>query len=218
MRIRNNIIDRLEKDYDDYVYTLNIGLKSGESIYIDGITKGEKNGYVHFAKNSSETMLLEIDNSLWRLQASDIESMSIKYYKKSLAEATNFLSNIFFAKGKVRKSVYFFLIKSFVFFAILSVIIAGVTLIFEGGDIMGSIRDANLIRSVMEKALTLTKTAFSIVFIIQIVLFVIDAILPPEEPYRRIKPYRTYADETRFSNILIIISFFIFFQIFQSAF
>ncbi len=213
MNIKNSIIDQLEKEADEFSYTLNISLKSGESVYIDGITKGEKNGYLNFAKHSLDTMILEIDNSLWRIQAEDIEAISVKKYKTDIAKNFNWFFKLFFSKGHFSKKTYLFWSKIFVFAMIIAVLYSAVRSVL-GGDIMTVIMDPELLQTILNDSIASVHQVFVAILLIQIILFGIDLALPTTEPYRRIKPYPEYAAETRISNSIVIILFYVFYQIF----
>lgn len=215
MNIKNNIIDQLEKEADEFSYTLNIGLKSGEVVYVDGITRGEKNGYLNFAKHSVDTMILEIDNSLWRIQAQDIESISVKKYKTESSEKYGWISNLFLSKARFSKKTYLFWIKLFILGAILSVMYSSVRSVL-GGDIMSVIMDPQLLKMIISKSVSYIDKIFIIVLFIQIGISVVDLLLPTNEPYRRIKPYPEYAIDTRLSNIIVVFVFIVFYQIFAA--
>ncbi len=212
MYIRNNIIDKLEKDADEFSYALNIGLKSGESVYVDGITRGEKNGYVNFAKHSTETMLLEIDESLWRIQAEDIESISVKQYQTNMDNSFRWFKNIFLSESKFAKSTYFMWVKWFIFGAILAFVYGGIKVVL-GGDIMNALMDSGLVKQVITTSISLMDKVFLLIFIIMIVTFIIDCLLPSAEPYKKIKPYSDYAANPRLQNLSLIVIFLLFYKI-----
>ncbi len=213
MYIRNNIIDRLEKDADEFSYALNIGLKSGESVYVDGITRGEKNGYLNFAKHSTETMLLEIDDSLWRIQAGDVESISVKQYKTGLEDSFRWFKNLFFSESKFKKSAYIMWIKWFLFGAVVSFLFAGVKVVIDGGDLMSAIVDSSIIKVIINTALNYIDTLFLGILIIMVVTLIIDCLLPSDEPYKKIKPYSEYCSNPRIHNFAIIVMFLLFYKI-----
>ncbi len=215
MNIKNNIIDKLEKDADEFSYALNIGLKSGEGVYIDGITRGEKNGYVNFAKHSTETMLLEIDNSLWRIQAEDIESISVKQYQTNIDNSFRWFKNIFLSESKFNKSTYFMWIKWFVFGAFVSFVFGGIKTVLEG-DIMNALMDSNSIKLIINTAVGYMDMVFILIFIILVVTFIIDCILPSDEPYKKIKPFSEYASNPRLHNLALIVLFLLFYKIIAS--
>ncbi len=213
MYIRNNIIDRLEKDADEFSYALNIGLKSGESVYVDGITRGEKNGYVNFAKHSTETMLLEIDDSLWRIQAEDVESISVKQYKTGLEDSFRWFKNLFFSESKFKKSTYVVWIKWFLFGVLVSFFYAGVKVVIDGGDIMSAIVDSSIVKVILNTALNYMDKLFLIILIIMMVMFIVDCVLPSDEPYKKIKPFSEYGANPRIHNFGIILMFLLFYKI-----
>lgn len=213
MNIRNNIIDKLEKDADDFFYALSIGLKSGEVVYIDGISRGEKNGYINFAKHSRETMLLEIDNSLWRIQAEDIESVSVKQYKTKMDKSQRWFYNLFLSQSRFGRSTYFMWIKFFLFGAFLSFILAGMTTVIGGGDVMGVLMDSSLFKVLLETGGSYIGKVFLVIFLIMVITFIIDLSLPSEEPFKKIKPYSDYASNTRLQNLIIILLFLVFYNI-----
>lgn len=213
MRIRNNLIDQLEREHDDYFYCLSIGLKSGEIVYIDGISKGEKNGYLNFAKHSQETMILEIDNSLWRIQAQDVESISVKQYKKDREKSLGWFNRTFLSKSKFTKETYFFWIKWFIFLLILSMFLAAIKSVLKG-DVMTVLMDSSLFSSILKTGFDYAGKAFFLIFGIMLALFAADMFLPVTEPYRRIKPYPDYLRDNKLSNLTIILSFGIFYKLF----
>lgn len=214
MRIRNNLIDQLEKEMDEYFYCLSIGLKSGEIVYIDGISKGEKNGYLNFAKHSQETMIIEIDNSLWRVQAGDIESISVKQYKKSSERALGWFNRHLITKSRFTKVSYFFWIKWFVFLFILSMLLGAVKSVIKG-DVMAVIMDPSLLGNVIKLGLSYADMAFFAILGIMVLIYIVDFFLPITEPFRRIKPYPGYLSDTRLSNFFIILGFIIFYKVFS---
>ncbi len=212
MKIKNNIIDRLEKDADNFLYTLNIGLKSGEVVYIDGISKGEKNGYLNFAKHSQETMILQIDEALWRISAEDIESINVKKYKKSTNKTISFLNSIFLSESKFESQTYFMWIKWFVFGAIVSILIAAAKTILQG-DMMNMLTDPDLPKMIITNSLLYMDKVFFAIILILIITFVIDCILPSNEPYKRLKPFPDYAQNPRIRNLATIIIFLLVYKI-----
>lgn len=212
MNIKNNIIDKLEKDSDIYFYALSIGLKSGEVVYLDGISRGEKNGYLNFAKYSNETMLLEIDNALWRIQAQDIESMTVKQYGK-YDNPSNFYHRIFLSNSRFRRSTYLLWIKLFFFGAFLALLMAGMNSIFGDGDLMGILMDSQHFKNFVQRGASYVSKVFILIYIILVVTFLIDLLLPSEEAYRKIKPYRDYASNPRIQNLILIVLFLFFYKI-----
>lgn len=214
MRIRNNLIDQLEKEMDEFYYCLSIGLKSGEIVYIDGISKGEKNGYLNFAKHSQETMILEIDNSLWRIQAADIESISVKQYKKKNEKSYGWFNRNLIAKARFTKASFFFWIKWFVFLLIFSMFLAAFKIVLKG-DVMAVLMDPSMIGNVLKEGLRYGDMAFFAILAIMAILFIIDFFLPITEPYRRIKPYPEYLSDNRLSNLIVILGFIMFYKVFS---
>lgn len=215
MNIRNSIIDQLEKEADEFEYALSIGLKSGEVVYIDGITKGEKNGYLNFAKHSSDTMILEIDNSLWRIQAQDVESISVKQYKSELDKYLGWFNKLFLSKSYFGKSVFTMWIKWFFVGAVFAVLYSSIKSVL-GGDIMTMLMDPALLKTIISDSIKYVDKVFIIVFLIQLALFIIDLVLPSAEPYKKIKPYSDYASETRLNHLIIVVCFFVFYQVFTA--
>lgn len=213
MRIRNNVIDQLEKEMDEYFYCLSIGLKSGEIVYIDGISKGEKNGYLNFAKHSQETMILEIDNSLWRIQAGDVESISVKQYKKQSEKSFGWFKRLFLVKSRFTRGTYFFWIKWFLFLFILSMMLAAFKSVLKG-DVMAVIMDPSLLGTVIKTGLRYADKVFFAILGLMGLLYILDFFLPVTEPFRRIKPYPEYLSDNRFYNLIIILAFIFFYKIF----
>lgn len=214
MRIRNNLIDQLEKEMDEYYYCLSIGLKSGEIVYIDGISKGEKNGYLNFAKHSQETMILEIDNSLWRIQAGDVESISVKQYKKKNEKNYGWFKRTFLAKARFTRASYYFWIKWFLFLLVFSMLLASFKSVLQG-DIMAVLMDTSLLGDIIKTGLGYADMAFFAILGIMVLFYIVDFFLPVTEPYRRIKPYPEYLSDNRFSNLLIILGYALFYKVFS---
>ncbi len=206
MIIRNSIIDQLEHEEDKFTYALNIGLKSGEIVYLDGINLGEKNAYLNFAKYSKETMLLEIDSALYRISASDIESISVKKYSTGSAKLTGLLGYLFLSKGRFNKNTYIVWIKWFVVASIFAMIYAGVKYVLSE-DLVTVLMDKSTFSNIITMSIEYIKKLFPIFLGIQGVLFLIDLILPPKEKYQRLKPYPSYAEPAKLSNLIVIIIF-----------
>ncbi len=206
MIIRNSIIDQLEHEEDKYTYALNIGLKSGEVIYLDGVNLGEKNAYLNFAKYSKETMLLEIDSALYRIGAGDIESIEVKKYSTSSGKLTGLLGYLFLSKGRFNKNTYVVWMKWFVVAAIFSVIYAAVKYVLSE-DLVTVLMDKATFSNIVTNSLEYIKKLFPLFLGIQAGLFVLDLILPPKEKYKRIKPYPSYAEPAKIGNLIVILVF-----------
>ncbi len=215
MNIRNSIIDQLEHETDKYTYALNIGLKSGEVVYLDGVNLGEKNAYLNFAKYSKEMMLLEIDDALYRINAEDIESINVKKYNTSSGGITNLLSYLLLSKGRFTKSTYIVWIKWFVVAAIFSILYAAFKYI-SSGDLLSVVMDSSTFGNIIQNSVEYIKLCFMVIFGIQVLLFIIDLVLPPKEAYKRIKPYSGYAEPAKLGNLLVILSFAIVYIAFTS--
>ncbi len=213
MKIRNNILDELQHERNKYTYAMNIGLKSGEIIFLDGICLGEKNAYINFTKYSKDTMILEIDNSLYKINASDIESLNVTKYKTESSKVSNFFNYLFFSKGNFDKTAYLFVIKWFIFAAVLSIMFAGFKTIFAG-DMMTNLMKKSTMDNVVKLSFVYMKKAFWGFLLLQILMFIIDLILPPKEAHKRLKPYSGYAEPTRMGNLVIILIYILSFQVF----
>ncbi len=209
MKIRNSIIDQLEHETDKYTYALNIGLKSGEIILVDGVCLGEKNAYINFAKYSKETMILEIDNSLYRIGAGDIESINVKKYNTDAGKVTNILNYLFLSKGRFDKYTYIFWIKWFIAAIFFCVLYAAITYVTKS-DLSNLIPQATTtVNIILQNSVVYMRKVYKIILYIQLGIFVFDLILPPKEAYKRIKPYLGYAEPTRLSNLVVIVIYMV---------
>ncbi len=206
MNIRNSIIDQLEHETDKYTYALSIGLKSGEVVFLDGVNLGEKNAYLNFAKYSKEIMLLEIDDALYRIGAEDIESINVKRYGSGSGKVVNIFNYLFLSKGRFTKATYIFWIKWFVAAVIFSIIFAAFKYV-TSGDFISIIMDGSTFGNVLQNSVEYIKLSFMIITGIQILLFIIDLVLPPKEAYKRIKPYSGYGEPSKIVNLFVIVSF-----------
>lgn len=80
-------------------------------------------------------------------------------------------------------------------------------------DIMSMVVDPDLPKMALTNSIVYMDKIFAIIIIIMLITFIIDCLLPSNEPYKKIKPFPDYASNPRIRNLSTIIIFLIVYKI-----
>ncbi len=127
MKVKNNLFDQLESVKDGKLYAVNIHLKSGQTIHLEHLEKGEKDAYINYVRSGRDKMLIETNKMVWRILPDDIERVEVKSYNNQQANGLYPLMRVAMTKSRLDTDTF----TRFIFFFMLLLIATVVFNIFR---------------------------------------------------------------------------------------
>ncbi len=201
MRIKNNLLDGMEKVRDGKLYAVNICLKSGEVVHLEHLEKGEKDAYVNYVRNGTEKMLIESTKQVWRILPDDIEKLDVKAYSKEQGNSVYPFVRFIMAKSRMATETFTRFVGFYVMFLFVAIFIklaqAGIV---ENTDLLN---DLSLLKPyLLEAGELFMKVAWLLAFVMMF-MNIIDLILRPSEKYYILDEERSVLADTKLLHILI---------------
>ncbi len=206
MKLKNSLFDDIEYDKDDHYYAVNLWLKSGEKIYLEDLVKGEKDAYLQYARTGTQLMLISDNNTLWRINPSDIERVDVKMYGEANQKTVYPLFRIFLAKSRLTTETFSNFIRLYLV-VMMVVILAGVVKAFKDGDLVGLLFDTTTLSNYVATIIGWMESGFLVVFGVMVFANLVDFVLKPIESYHVIDPERHILYGTKTAHLLITIGF-----------
>lgn len=216
MTIKNNIIDLLEHLDDGSYYAVNLVLKSGNTIYLENLSKGEKDSYLAYAKQGTTLMLISDEKTLWRVMPQDIERVDVKEYQNTLAKGVYPLLKVFMAKSHFTSNTFFNLARIFILVIMLTVF-AGMGIALQKGDLIGLLFDQELLQEYVQMVFKWSERGFYALLVVMLITNVADFVMRPVESFHILDVNRQFLAETKLLNLLITLAFIIVFLILKTA-
>lgn len=217
MKIKNNIIDQLEPVKDNKSYAVNITLKSGEVIYLESLTKGEKDGYLGYVKIGTEVMLIEIGRTIWRIMPEDIEKMDVKAYSAVKSTGIYPVMKVLMAKSRMESATFLRFIVLFVAVFVLALVaVLGKSLV--DNEIMNVLFDSSVRSEYLQLAVTWIDLGYKLIIMVMLATNILDLILKPVEAFHIIDNDRHFLSGTKTLHVLITFGFMIGYTIFMIIF
>jgi hypothetical protein len=214
--MRNSLFEHLEHSDDGKHYAVNITLKSGSVVYLEGLKKGEKDSYLAYAKTGKDPMILTGDKNLWRILPSDIEKIDVKAYGDSYAKGVYPFMKIFMAKSRMQADTFFSIARIFIVVVLLA-IIAGAAQALKDGDLLNLIFEKDLLAVYIATMMGWIEQGFLAILAMLVFANLIDFILMPVDQFHILENNRHFLSGTKTLHVLITLGFILFFLVFKSA-
>lgn len=216
MTIQNNLFDLLEHQDDGYNYAVNLVLKSGNTIYLENLKKGEKDSYLAYAKQGTILMLISDEKTLWRVMPQDIERVDVKAYQNGLAKSIYPLLKFFMGKSHFTSDTFFNLARLFILVIILTVF-AGMGIALQKGDLISLLFDQALLQEYIQMIFKWSEMGFYALLLVMIITNIADFFMRPVESFHILDLKRQFLAETKLLNLLITLAFVIIFLILKTV-
>jgi hypothetical protein len=217
MNIKNNLFDQMENIDDGKIYAVNISLKSGEVIYLESLSKSEKDAYIAYVKSGTDVMLLEMGKTIWRIQPSDIEKLDVKSYSSTHEVGIYPIMKVLMAKSRMESSTFTRFITLFIGVFVLALIgVLAKSLI--DGEIMNVLFDSVIRNSYLELGFEWIGLSFKVIVILMLFANIVDLILKPVEAFHIIDHDRHFLAGTKTLHVLITFGFVVGYSVFMNIF
>lgn len=205
MKYKNVAVDQLERVSDGKLYAVNILLKSGETVHLEGLDKGQKDAYVLFAKHGGLPMLLESKQTLWRIQAEDVQRLDIKSYSE---EQDGFLYPVLrfiMGQSRVNTSLYIKGLQVFIFWSVAAAILSIAKAVMDG-NVLEIFLERDVMADILVSTVNMIQTGLKFIVIYVVLLAGIDMALKPLERFYIIDEERPIIAGTKLSHLLLTIA------------
>lgn len=216
MKYSNNLIDKAQLAKDSNFYAVNLWLKSGQKVYLEDLTVGEKDAYLQYVKSGQSLMIISMGDTMWRLLPNDIERIEVKAYTESTQKSVYPLLRIFLAKSRIATETFAHLIRLYLLVIMISVF-AGVAKAFKDGDLMGLLFDPTVLSEYILWIINWLEKGFLVVFFAMAAVNVFDFILKPLEKYHVIDSERSIFAGSKTAHLMWTVSFAIAFIVFKQV-
>ncbi len=212
MKVKNNLFDQLESVKDGKLYAVNIHLKSGQTIHLEHLEKGEKDAYINYVRSGRDKMLIETNKMVWRILPDDIERVEVKSYNNQQANGLYPLMRVAMTKSRLDTDTF----TRFIFFFMLLLIATVVFNIFRAviiEDPMAILADYTLLAPFMADASKMFVQFSWLLVAVMLALNVLDLALSSPEKFYILDDERTLLEGTKVFHLLITIGCAIGFQV-----
>lgn len=206
MKLKNSLFDDLVHNDDGQYYAVNLWLKSGETIYLEDLSKGEKEAYLQYVRAGNQIMLISSPSTIWRLTPEDIVRVDVKMYGLANQKTVYPLFRIFLAKSRIATETFSNFIRLYLL-VLMAIILAGVVKVFKDGDLMGLLFDTTILANYVATVISWMEAGFLVVFGIMIIANFVDFILKPMQTYHVIDPDRHILYGTKTAHLLMSFAF-----------
>ncbi len=182
MKVKNSLFDQLESVKDGKLYAVNVHLKSGQTVHLEHLEKGEKDAYINYVRSGKDKMLIETKKMVWRILPDDIERVEVKSYNKQQANGLYPVMRIAMTKSRLDTEIF----TRFIFYFILLLIASVVFQIFRAmliEDPMAILADYTLLAPFMGAASEMFVQFSWILVFIMLALNALDLILSSAEKF-----------------------------------
>ncbi len=203
MRIKNNLLDGMEKQTDGRLYAVNICLKSGEVVHLEQLEKGEKDAYVNYVRNGREKMLIETSKQVWRIMPDDIERLDVKSYTMQQENGVYPFMRFLMVKSRMATETFMRFITFYILILVGAIILKlGQAGVVENTDLLN---DFSLLRGYLFEAGEIFIKLSWLLAIVMIFLNVVDLVLRPTEKFYILDEERSVLEDTKLLHLLITI-------------